>query len=117
VCRSRKLEKKLQLEKKQADNLMSKIMTADKPKFGKAAKAAAARSPHGAAEPSHEGSENSIAPRNSPSLIPHVKNGATTPSKPSYRHDPPLAVQHVTSCLWITVAQVCAVLDDMHYSY
>lgn len=84
-CSARKLEKKLQLEKKQADHLMSKIMTADKPKFGKAAKAAA-RSPNGtaAAELSVavDNSENSVGNR-SPSLIPHIKNSAGTPNKPS----------------------------------
>ena len=89
VCSAKKLEKKLQQEKKQADHLMAKIMSADKPKFGKAAKAAA-RSPHGtvAAEPSTEASEASAGHR-SPSLIPN-KNGAGTPNKLSgTRYVPP----------------------------
>ena len=82
-CSAKKLEKKLQLEKKQADHLMAKIMSADKPKFGKAAKAAA-RSPHGnnvAAEPTTEASDPSVGHR-SPALAPK-QNGAATPNKSS----------------------------------
>jgi hypothetical protein len=81
------LEKKLQIEKKQADHLAHKIMTADKPRFGKAARDAAkaeslARSPNGVSgvEARFESFDNG-APR-SPSMIPVLKTNLGTPNRP-----------------------------------